>query len=321
MGPEGVSCLINQKLNTMAEVQDYYPLRPKFDAAAALFLYAIRQERCGERDIFDAILRFSNQSARVFQSFTPFQYLEPSEMFAHASPQAAVLASRHITWYQFANSEDLVPKWVEAVAVVPYTEEVGRNVVDTLLQIVDKYSPQSCVPIDVWLWLNRRPHLPPFCRGRLLGTNRRVVQAVRALNDIRILVSYLTIVWSEWDPLHDEGFDEMCISIRADLGGIGMGFHRADLVQRLDYILRELDPGSGQLASRDDLSRARVICHLQVMKDQYGRLKAILEEADLEATKTLNREPLRLIAFTLLTPWTRVESHFIFMCALPPPYP
>ena len=33
----------------------------------------------------------------------------------------------------------------------------------------------------------------------------------------------------------------MCSSMREDFSGIGMGFYRVDLVQRLDHVLEELD--------------------------------------------------------------------------------
>ena len=59
--------------------------------------------------------------------------------------------------------------------------------------------------------------------------------------DIEVLKSYLFAVWSEWDWLSNYCFDEMCILIRDDFGGIEMGHHRTDLIQRLDDVLGQLD--------------------------------------------------------------------------------
>ena len=47
---------------------------------------------------------------------------------------------------------------------------------------------------------------------------------VRGLKDIKVLKSYLFLVWSEWDTPY--GFDEMCTSILEDFGGICMVLSR-----------------------------------------------------------------------------------------------
>jgi hypothetical protein len=74
-----------------------------------------------------------------------------------------------------------------------------------------------------------------------------IVRTIRALNDIGILTSYLILTWSEWESLDSDRFAEMQMSVREDFNGIGMGCHRAELIQRLDYILGELDRRSRRL--------------------------------------------------------------------------
>ena len=48
---------------------------------------------------------------------------------------AAILVSPHVPWWQFEDGERLVQLWADASSAVPYTDEVGQSVVDTLLQI------------------------------------------------------------------------------------------------------------------------------------------------------------------------------------------
>ena len=288
----------------MAKVQDPYLLHPKFKAIATLFPYAIQRERCGERGLLDAILYFSSRRPgpkdlqRGPGAFTPFMFLAQSEVFGNASPRAAVLVSPYMVWTPSAGAEDLIPKWVAAVSRVSSTEKIGQSVVDTLLQIAGNLSLQPYIPDDVWSWLNRRPSLPRVCLGRQLE-NGRALQTIQALDDIEIFASYLISVWSEWHHLHPDALIEMCASIRADFKGIGIGRHRTDLLQRLDYILRELDrwsrsnPEDGQIPSTYHRLRA---------KYQYGQLKRGLLEVDREATKILNRTPPSLMYFSLLIP-------------------
>jgi len=97
----------------------------------------------------------------------------------------------------------------------------------------------------------------------------------------------------------------MQVSVREDFKTIEMGCHRAGLIQRLDYILDELDRLS--LHSDDRLEdEALWKFHWrrlsEGMKDRYGELKRILQEVDQEATEKLNRMPFSFIFLSLLTP-------------------
>src|SRR5258705_13860698 len=100
--------------------------------------------------------------------------------------------------------------------------------------------------VAIWTsWLTKQPALPPICLGRYYGTGLHVVKAVRGLKHIEVFKSYLLITWSEWDTF--DSVDEICASMDEDFGGVGMGPHRADLIQRLDHILTQLDQGLGYL--------------------------------------------------------------------------
>jgi hypothetical protein len=185
----------------------------------------------------------------------------------------------------------VVSKWVAAISVAPHTEEVARNVVDTLMQLAHNPGLRKLIPAHVWLWLNERPSLPPAYKRHWRGGDFYTVWTIRALNNIEILTSYLILVWSEWNPLYSNGFAEIQMSLREDFEGIGMGRHRAELIQQLDYILGELDRRSRRLDVNfedDELWQDKLGRFSGTMKDEYGEFKKILEEVDQEATEILN---------------------------------
>ena len=192
-----------------------------------------------------------------------------------ASPGTIVLVSPHVHWYTLTDGEGLVQRWAAAASAVTYTEEVGQSVVDVLLQIASVDKLVQYIPVNLWSWLAKRPSLPPICQGRCFGTRGSIVKVVRALKDTEVLKSYLLLVWSECDYLYDDGFDEMCTSIREDFGRNGMGHHRADLIQRLDHVLEQIDRGPEHPAQRD--------LHMSGYKHQYQKLRETLLELNTEA--------------------------------------
>ena len=229
-----------------------------------------------------------------------------SEMFICASPRALILVTPYLDLggELFAGAQDLTSKWVAAISEAPHIDEVAENVVDTLLQISADHDLRSSIPADIWLWLNERPSLPPVCKGRRLGGGRNTVRTVRALNDIGILTSYLILVWSEWTPLDPDGFAEMQMSVREDFRGVGTCFQRAELIQRLDLILRELDRRSGHPdvnLEDDELWRGEVGPSSEVMKDRYGEFKRILQGVDREATEIVECMHSSFVFLGLLT--------------------
>jgi hypothetical protein len=205
----------------------------------------------------------------------------------------------------------MISKWLAAISVAPRTKEIAGSVVGALLQIAANRDLRPSIPAEVWLWLNERPPLPSACRGLFPGSYRDVVQTVRGLDDIGILTSYLIITWSEWNPLDHDGLAEMRMSCHEDFKGIEMGYHRVELIQRLDYILGELEqrPRRPHVHHSDDwLWHREVGDHSQVMRDEYGQLRRILEEVDQEATEIPNRTPHNLIS---LGPLTLMNLHRI----------
>ena len=291
----------------MTEWRLQYLFIQKSEVIHTLFWYAIQQEQCGDAGLFDAILYLKK---REFGQWRPHEFLwhsDASEIFTYASPRAIILVTPYLDWGRepLSGSQDLISKWVATISLVPYTEEVAESVVDMLLQISANSHLRPFIPADVWLRLNERRSLPPVCKGRRLGDNRDTVRTIRGLNDIGILTSYLIMIWSEWKPLDGDGFAEMRTSVREDFDGVGSsGHHRAELIQRLDYVLGELDRRSGGPDANlgdDKLWRDEIERHSPVMKDQYGELKKILQEVDKEATETISCTPPIFIFLSLLT--------------------
>ena len=235
--------------------------------------------------------------------------------------QTAILVSPHLDPRVFTESEystRLWKLWVAATSVVPYTDEVGQSVVTTLLRIAPSPSLRPDIPACMWLWLNRRPSLPPGCTGLHQGDVSGVVQTIRALGDIETLTSYLYLAWSECNIIYPETLEEMCTSIREDFGGIWVGYHREDLLRRLSYILEQLNLGLDHLRQHKPSLNGDDIW---LMEYGYEQLKEVLLEVDGEAIDKLIRESLSMaIVFGLLTPmWTDSGCHSTFMCAVPLP--
>ena len=264
----------------------------------ALFSYAVRQERRGETDLFDVVLHFVKVNFRIHLSSVSFLYTIGPELFTHVSPRAIILVTPHLDLERESLSlvQDLVPKWVAAVSVAPHTGEVARDVVDALLQIAANPDLRQLIPADVWLWLNERPSLPSESRGRLVWGHRDIFLAVRGLNNIEVLTSYLTLVW----PMdYDGDFTETQMSVREDFNGIGVGRHRAELIQRVDDFLGDSDwePGDHR-------------------RDQHEEIKRILRELDQEATEILNRVPHNFIFLSPLTPHGPAQNPARRSCVL-----
>ena len=117
-------------------------------------------------------------------------------------------------------------------------------------------------------------------------------------------------------PFYKSGLPGMCASIREDFGGIRMGHHRKDLLQRLDYILGRLDLGLDHLQQYKPRLTER---NIQKMKAQYGGLKKVLLEVD-GAVDILIREPLILAILLSLLTLTIHPGHCpVPMCAIPIP--
>ena len=297
----------------MAEAEVTDELCSKRKAITTLLPYAILQERDGQPEILDTFLHAVRASRTLYFTWHHAnQFAGP--LFPEASPRAIVLASPYIL-RKAPGRDDLIQRWAAAASVVPYTEEVAQSVVEALLQIAFNCDLLSHAT-DIWSWLTKRPSLPPVSMGRSLGIHPNTINVVRELKDIEILKSYLLLVWSEWNRIWYKGsFDEMCASTREDFGGIGMGHHRADLIQRLDHILAQLDRGLEYLKQHNpDLNENSV----QRMKDQYGELRGILLEMNLDTIARTSYTVVTLPQILTEVDVHRRISHDIYVCATSP---
>ena len=277
MRVEQVSDLITQKLTAMTDAENYRLLRSRHKAITALLPYAVREERDGRPEMFDAFLHAA-RAARL-RNFVWKRVKEiVATLISEASPRAIVLASPYFNVYQLTagSKVDFIREWAQSTSVVPHTEEVGQSVVDVLLQLGSNGALTPYIPSGVWSWLKERPYLSPICWGCYFGTRDHVVKTVRALNDVEVLKSYFLLLWSEWGPLQDtSGFSKMCTSLREDFCGAEMSHHRTELLRRLDHILGQLGLGLERLKQenphldREDLRR---------MKRRYRKLKEVLLE-------------------------------------------
>jgi len=226
--------------------------------------------------------------------------------------RVSMLASPYIPWGWW-DVRSLVRAWVETASAIPKEKEVASSIVDALLQIVCFELPPTGNHGDIWSWLTLRPSLPPICRGRCVGSHPDVMQQVRGLKNIEILKSYLLVVWSEWDSLRYSGFLMMCKCICEEFSGVEASSHRAELVQRLDEVIGELDKGLEYL-QRDtpDLRKEE----LQRRKGQYEKLRRVLKEIPEAPEIPTCMSPRLINLFDLLTPVdTRRISPNIRVCA------
>jgi len=288
--------MITEKLMEMVQAKDQQLLHAKRKAISGLFPYVLWQDRVGQRAMRGALLHVmtANSEQFVWHYIQPYIARLSNDTSPHSLDQGIVLGSSHVSWRNEQCYESMVIRWAAAASAVPYSEEVGQNVVDALLQIASVDSLRSHIPVDIWAWLKKRPTLSPVCHGRSEGTKGDVVRHVRALGDIEVLKSYLLLVWSEWDPISSRsgGLAEMQVAIREGFSGIGMGRDREELIERLDHVLGQLD--RGLLGERrpslgeDEIQRA---------KEQYEELKKVLLEVDSETMDVLARTPPSLIPF------------------------
>ena len=246
-------------------------------------------------DVLLHVAKSSQQRGFLWYWIKPFMNTLFSDVSDASLKRTAILALPYTSWHT-GDSDDLVRAWVETVSAIPKEEEVAPSVVDALLQMAYFNLLPPGNHGDIWSWLTLRPSLPPFCRGRYLGSHLHVIQQVRGLKDIEILKSYLLVVWSEWDPLWNSS--TMCECIREEFSGVEANSHRAELVQRLDEVIGELDKGLEYLQrDRPDLGEGE----LQFKKEQYEELRKILKEI-LEAPEIPTcMSPRSINLFNLLT--------------------
>ena len=191
--------------------------------------------------------------------------------------RAIILMLPCLDWDDEWADETTVTWWAAAALALPYTEEVGQSVVDVMLQIAFRRSLRPHIPIDIWVWLKKRPSLPPWSKGRRKAIYSDAIDHIRGLGDIEILKSFFFVVWSEWRCLSDYPLERAEVLIREDFGGIEMRDHRKDLIERVHHILGELDQGLAYLKLQwpdyYEYSMGRA-------KESYKRLERVLLEVD-----------------------------------------
>ena len=300
----------------MVETTDPGQIRSRCKAITALFPYAVRREQDRQPVMLEVFLRLARASGQWGFMWHRVRLLVATLLKEEGSvslKRAVLHALPHIPWANSTNGQHLVQLWATAASVFPYTDEIGQSVVDTLLHIASEDSLRPHIPVGMWPWLSNQPPFPLVCWGRFQGTQREVIQTIRALGNIEILKSYMLLVWSERDYLGFLGLHELCTSIQEDFSGIGMGRHREDLLQHLGHILSQLDLGLEHLR-RDEpgLSGGDI----EYMKYEYGELKGALLEADREAVLFLARELSSWSSFSigLLTRAYHREPFGFYVC-------
>ena len=234
--------------------------------------------------LFDAFLRV----VRYFPYTSSWtrQYIRPviPKLLAEGSPAAlrrgTLLALPHLelAWLDSEEPREFIELWISAADAVGDGEDVCQAVVDVLLQMAFFHSVRAHIVPGAWTWLNKRPALPPRCRGRLLcsiGSN--VLPAVRAREDIQLLTSYLITMWSEWDCAGEWAFEGMCEALWDEFCGSDDGEVvecRKDLLGRLNLVLAELGKGLGHLRVRHPDMQPD---EFEVIRERYRELKRILQ--------------------------------------------
>ena len=262
----------------MVDVGDYHLIQSKHKAINALLPYAVQREQDGRPEMLDAFLSAARASKMLrFRWRRVMQ--DASTFLSRVGPHAIILISPYISWDYWIGG-DVVKQWVVATFAVPYTEEVAQSVVVTLLQIAFWPMLSLYIPADVWSWLSKQPSLPPICLGRKVGSDLDACKVVLGLKDVELIKSYFLLIWSEWCDLQPSGFGTLLASIHGNFSAAGNGHHRAELIQHLDHILLQLDQGLEYLQRHNPYIKEG---DLQSMKDQYGMLKDILGETNIEA--------------------------------------
>ena len=297
----------------MAEAGDRFKLWCKRGAIVAFLPHAVWRERDGESEMLDTFLHAARASKPSYFGLDPNH--SAYMLLSMASPRAIVLVSCHIPWLCFSGGGDCVELWAAATSVVPPTEDLTWSVVDVLLQIASNTVLSPYIPTDVWSWMIKQPSLPPPCYRHSIGTS---IETVQGLQDIEVLKSYFCVIWSEWNHFKmDEDpkvLGNMCAILHKGFSGSGMGHYRADLIQRLDYILGELDRGLDHFQQYSPYLNAN---HIQKRKQQYGKLKNVLLEMNVKAITRMS-DPMALLLYELTHMDVRRILCNIYVCTPSP---
>ena len=275
---EHLSELITQKLGTILESVNRQSILSRQKAVGALFPYAIRLDQGKQQQMLDANGHVARVSGSVWRHIKPCIVTWSRKSDALFLNRAVMLMLPYVDWNDRWADKTTVTRWAVAALALPFTEEVCQSVVGVMLQIAASEFLRPHVPIDIWVWLKKQPYLPPWSTGLRIATDSDVIGHIRELGDIEILKSYALVVWSEWVSLSNSSLDGMEVSIREDFGGIRVSHHRDDLSKRLQHVLRQLDKGLEHFKKwQPGISGSEI----QARKEQYRKLKEVLEEVDM----------------------------------------
>ena len=237
-------------------------------------------------EILPAISRTSQGSSWVRRHisslidaiFSSFESDESDE--SEASVRIAMRALPYVedAWFHDEDKYAFVDLWTTAASFLEYTPEIGQSVVEVLLRMACAYQWRPNITWAAWVWLKKRPQLPPVCRARSLCCNDLgAISKVESLKDTKILRDYLIVVWSEWDWLAPWVCSYMCAVIRKYFGGERKKGHRNKLRDRLVHIKKQLDLGLDHLRNQGSEMPA---AYLQPTKEAYEALLETLSEVE-----------------------------------------
>lgn len=279
---ETITSSIASRLTRAA--QDPEAILCKYKTITTLFPYAARRGQEGDPRLLDAFL----SAVRHFPCTSQWtrRYIRPviprllAEESSAVLKRVAVLALPHLelVWLDSNDIRTFIDLWISAADALECTEAVCHAVVDVLLQMAFFRSVRAHITPTAWAWLNKRPSLPPRCRGRLLcsiGSN--VLPAIRSRQDIGLLTSYLVTMWSEWDCAGEWAFEGMCEVLREEFcrdgGGEVVRECRMDLIARVNWVLGELRRGLEHLRVMNPNMEPD---EFEVIRERYRALKRIL---------------------------------------------
>ena len=122
--------------------------------------------------------------------------------------------------------------WIAVASSLPYSNDVGMEVVHALLKMAQKDNLRRHIPAIAWEWLKKRPILLSRPWNFKRESINIVMQTVRKLRDIELTASLLfIIIRSMGDELYPPVCEEM---LRISWEGLNEMGYRADLVRLLD---------------------------------------------------------------------------------------
>ncbi|KAF9781529.1 hypothetical protein BJ322DRAFT_1111457 [Thelephora terrestris] len=253
------SSWIIQRIRTMVEANDPAPILFKCKTISALVPHAVFLGRLGQQEMVDAIslaVKATTDGRFIWRCIWPYT----ATFFAEPNPPSVnlivTLASPYMLWDKLQDGM-AVARWADAASEVPYTEQVGQNVAEALLQIVAIDSLRPHIPLNTWALLNNNPPLPPG------------LKIPRYSNHTSFLFGRSGTTFSLAVK------KEMEISIREDFRGTNMECHRIDLIDRLEHILGQLDQGLDYFNWHHQMINEY---HVLRAKREYGKLREVLRE-------------------------------------------